>query len=472
MMNITRRPFLSTKAALATQATEDPPAALPRRADIKQSSWLRASTALCSAFLGVTLICAPAFAEITKVTVNTAADIGPFRGNHYREIQATMEGTAAGGVYAVPVTLAFPKDVAAHNSFAVLDVINTVTIGQETWPGGGRAFPVARVHLGDDYLFGNGNTYVSVIWDKKAVEALNNGAIATPADGYTILRDAAALARDPGRHLPSDEVPAGADHVVAYGYSQTGSLLRGWFREKLNQVDGAPAFDAALIGVPGGFCKDLDPEADTVCEGPISDGAKLVVVNTETDVEWTGFVERGETDDYRVVEIAGTSHIPTLAADFRQQGLPNQNPADPYPVFRATMTNLQQWVLGTEPPPSIYMELAEGEPASLMGSPLRHAARDKDGNALGGVRLPHMAAPLGTYEGLDYDFKESNVFFLIAGVYKPFSKEELAARYADHDAYVTTVAAAANNLVAKRYMLEEDALALIEAAKRSDIGRR
>jgi Alpha/beta hydrolase domain len=83
-----------------------------------------------------------------------------------------------------------------------------------------------------------------------------------------------------------------------------------------------------------------------------------------------------------------------------------------------------------------------------------------------------MAAPLGTYEGLDYDFKESNVFFLISGVYKPFSKEELAARYTDHDAYVATVSAAANELVAQRYMLEEDAIALIEAAKQSDIGRR
>jgi hypothetical protein len=86
--------------------------------------------------------------------------------------------------------------------------------------------------------------------------------------------------------------------------------------------------------------------------------------------------------------------------------------------------------------------------------------------------LPHMAAPLGTYEGLDYDFRESNVFFLISGVYKPFSKEALAARYTDRDAYVATVTAAADELVAKRYMLKEDALALIETAKRSDVGRR
>jgi hypothetical protein len=83
-----------------------------------------------------------------------------------------------------------------------------------------------------------------------------------------------------------------------------------------------------------------------------------------------------------------------------------------------------------------------------------------------------MAAPLGTYEGLDYDFKDTNMSFLISGVYKPFSEEELAARYPDYDAYVATVVAAANDLVAKRYMLEEDAIALIETAKQSDIGRR
>jgi hypothetical protein len=141
----------------------------------------------------------PARAEIKDLTVLAAKDIGPFRGKVYREVEAQMKGSAPGGAYAVPVTLAFPKQASDHNGFAVVDVVNTITIGKEQFVLGGRPLPLARMHMGDDFLFGTGNAYVSVIWDKKAVEALGNGTIATPADGYTILRDAAALARNPAK---------------------------------------------------------------------------------------------------------------------------------------------------------------------------------------------------------------------------------------------------------------------------------
>ena len=46
---------------------------------------------------------APAFAEITEVTVNSTAIHGRSR-QLYREIHATMEGAAPGGAYAVPVS--------------------------------------------------------------------------------------------------------------------------------------------------------------------------------------------------------------------------------------------------------------------------------------------------------------------------------------------------------------------------------
>jgi hypothetical protein len=107
-----------------------------------------------------------------------------------------------------------------------------------------------------------------------------------------------------------------------------------------------------------------------------------------------------------------------------------------------------------------------------MDSPLRQATRDKDGNALGGLRLPHIAAPLGIYEGLDYAFKDSNGFFLIGGRYRPFSREELADRYPTRESYVELVAAAASDLVTTRYLLQEDATAYVEAAKQAEIGPR
>jgi hypothetical protein len=423
-----------------------------------------------------------AHAEITGLTVLAAKDIGPFRGKAYREVEARMEGSAPGGAYAVPVTLAFPKEASDHNGFALLDVINTVTIGKEQWVLGGQPYPVARIHMGDDFLFGTGNAYVGVIWDKIAVEALGNGTIAAPADGYTILRDAAGLARNPAQHLPANAGAAPAsDKVVAYGYSQTGSLLRGWYAEKLNQAEGSPTFDGALIGGAGGYCRDLDPPGSALCAGPVGDGGKVISLLPETDVEWGGDAERAEHSDYRVIEIAGVSHIPVSAADFRGHGMPEQNPVGFEPVFRAALANLQAWLNGTEPPPSVAIELSDAPPRDLEGDPVRSAARDADGNAKGGVRLPHMpavledgkkvGAPLGQYTGFAWDHEKSNFFFTISGTFRPFSPDELEALYPDHEAYVAAVTAAAEDLVAKRYILQEDAQAYIEAAKRSDAGK-
>ena len=117
---------------------------------------------------GLSLIpCHQGAAEITQITVTASSDIGPFRGKGYREVQATMEGVAPGGSYSVPIVLAFPKAVADYNGFALIDVFNTVTVGDPKWVTGGGVAPVARQGTGEDYLFGSGNLYIGVLWDKK-----------------------------------------------------------------------------------------------------------------------------------------------------------------------------------------------------------------------------------------------------------------------------------------------------------------
>jgi Alpha/beta hydrolase domain len=424
--------------------------------------------------------------EIKKITVTSSTDIGQFRGKSYREVRATMDGAAPGGAYSVPVVLAFPVAATDYNGFAVIDVVNTVTVGDADFVAGGRVYDVARLHMGEDYLFGNGNYYVGVLWDKAAAELLQTGKIGAPSDGYEILRDAARLARAPAEvPFSSDAVPPrGADQVVAYGFSQSAGLLRGWYFRRLNTQKGDPTFDGALIAGAGGYCMELMAQKDAnwaQCGGALADGGKVIVISTEGDVEWTGFVERGETADYRVIEIAGVSHIPAALVDFRKLGLPNQNPIDGLPVFRAALTNLQAWLRGTTPPPSIHITLKEGPAGDLFGDPFREAARDGDGNALGGVRLPHMptmsegskiaGAPLGTYDGLNLEFKDKNRYFLSGGAFTPFPQDKIRALYADHAAYVSAVKLAADDLVAQRYILPEDANAYIEAAKRSDIGQ-
>jgi hypothetical protein len=95
--------------------------------------------------------------------------------------------------------------------------------------------------------------------------------------------------------------------------------------------------------------------------------------------------KRRVNPDYRVIEIAGVSHILASWTDFRSHGMP-QNPVGFEPVFRAALVNLQEWLKGRDPPPSVAIDLSDAPPRNLeCCRPVREAARDADGNAKGGV---------------------------------------------------------------------------------------
>jgi hypothetical protein len=354
-------------------------------------------------------------------------------------------------------------------------VVNTITVTDEDIVLNGEPRPRGRDHLGDDFLFGRGNAYLAVIWDKDAVEALGEGEIADPEDGYTILRNAAAVARDPGAYLPEEaglEAPVASERVIAYGFSQTGSLLRDWFQGR-NTETGEPAFDGGLVAGAAGLCLQLADGDWLPCEGPAVDGAKVIALVPQTDLEWGADLERAEHPDYRYIEIAGVSHIPVRSTDFREAGMPEQNPIDFGPVFRAAMVNLKAWLEGEEPPPSVEMELGDEEVSEVMGAPVRLALTDPDGNALGGLRLPHMlsedgeaGAPRGRYTGFALDWVDENPYFAIAGTFEPFPPDRLAELYPTRQAYVDRVSAAARALAEQGYILPEDAEAYVEAAER------
>jgi hypothetical protein len=305
------------------------------------------------------------------------------------------------------------------------------------------------------------------------VEVLGIGAISAAGDAFTILRDAAALARDPVQ-VPSSARPDAVGTVVAYGFSQTGRLLRGFYHSHQNTAGGQLALDGALYGGADGNCLE-PPLAAYICSGTVSDGGKVIAFATETDAQGGGFLERGETSDYRFFDIAGTAHIPTTAVSFFET--PNQNPIPFGPAVRAALRNLVAWMDGNEPPSSIYIEL---EPAVSVAFniPFRYAVNDADGNAIGGVRLPHMTAmdeggevgaPLGVYEGVDFAY--TNRFLWLGGHFTPFDSAKLDSLYPTHGSYVERVAKAAHRLVQRRELLQEDAKAYIREASYSNVGK-
>jgi hypothetical protein len=107
---------------------------------------------------------------------------------------------------------------------------------------------------------------------------------------------------------------------------------------------------------------------------------------------------------------------------------------------------------------------------------------DRDGNDLGGIRLPYLAAPLGTFTGWALIKRElggeAPDICGQLGQFIPFANtkaERLAAsdprlsieeRYPSQDAYVRAVKEAAAELVRARFLLIEDHDRIVEAALR------
>ena len=418
-------------------------------------------------------------AEVTSISVVSVTEIGVYNHNPYREATLRMAGTAPAGAYDVPVKVAFPTDGRNHSGVAVVDVVNTVFQAYPLpLPAPATPIPLylARLHLGDDYLFSAGHVYLGVNWDKNVLDSTGTGTIAAATDAYAIIRDAAALARDSGS-IPAQARPPASNRVVAYGFSQTGSLLRAFYRDHANSTGGL-AFDGALYGGADGYCNDptLGSFGAYPCgDGPVSDGGKVIAFSPEADAEWSGYSERGQTADYRVMEIAGTAHIPRPVLPF--DDAPAQNPASWAPAIRASLHNLIAWIDGIPPPDSNYIDLEDGV-GDLFGAPFREATRDTNGNALGGVRLPHMiaefrghevGAPLGTYEA--FDFNAPDFFLFLGGHFTPFDAAKLEALYPTHGTYVNRVTKAVRRLVERREILADDGEAFIQEAVHSNIGK-
>jgi hypothetical protein len=110
-------------------------------------------------------------------------------------------------------------------------------------------------------------------------------------------------------------------------------------------------------------------------------------------------------------------------------------------------------------------------------------AADRDGNDIPGVRPPMVAAPLGTYTGWNLRARGfgHGMQLRFEGSYIPFAETQservatgdprpaLLERYPDKAAYIAAITAAARELVAQGFMLEEDVARCAAAA--ADWGR-
>jgi len=109
---------------------------------------------------------------------------------------------------------------------------------------------------------------------------------------------------------------------------------------------------------------------------------------------------------------------------------------------------------------------------------------DEDGNDLGGIRSVTLRVPLATYTGWNMGApgRFEDGLCSLSGSYVPFAptdadrvpsdlRRSIQPRYQDHDGYVAAVRAAAADLVARRYLLPEDAARLVSQAEAGNVLR-
>jgi Alpha/beta hydrolase domain len=226
----------------------------------------------------------------------------------------------------------------------------------------------------------------------------------------------------------------------------------------------------------------------------------------------------------RVYLIAGAQHY---RGGQRDRGIFTNcvNPLNHYRVMRALLLALDRWVRdGTEPPPSAYPRIADGTLVSVAAYkelfpkipgmvlpeanlrpprldlgprfaaehiadivPPRAGAAfetlvpkpNDDGLDQGGIELPEISVPLGTRTGFNTRNEAAGFPWATGrwdGSFVPFPRTEaerravgdprpsLEARYRDRGDYEQRVSAAAQRVVAARFLLPDDAAALVAEA--------
>jgi Alpha/beta hydrolase domain len=342
-------------------------------------------------------------------------------------------------------------------------------------------------HFNRELLLGDGWIWVGLTLKDVAIAQLETwdparyGSLSLPDNGlaYAMAAQIGALLRDP----TNPENPLAAYDVrtlIGTGYSQSADYLTTFsneFHESALTWDGAHAFDGYLHCGGNGAARQInsadpiryfdDRRYNTV-------NAPLIRVQSETEVAVFSAssitTRQPDSDVFRIYEVAGGSHADlenltrTGEAIARDVGgpvvPPCTNPPSPLwmgPPQRAALESLRRWIEDGEAPP----------PSRLLDLGVDGVLRDAFGNALGGVRVPDIAVPLG-------ELAPNNSGpgpCILAGSFFPFDEATLDELYPSHGRYVSKVTHSANQNRKDGYLLQDDAHAYVVEAAQSSVGQ-
>src|SRR5262249_21024080 len=157
---------------------------------------------------------------------------GTFNGVRYARYEAMFEGVSSNHQpYRVPCQLIAPVRARDGSGLVLFDWLNRTTV----FTALGRDFPLARLILTDDFLFGGGGSYATVRCDPVAIGTpWSDGRLDTSTEFITSAGDEYDIVVDFVKTLRTDPLavailgPIG--RMAAFGDSASGWRLRGLLR--------------------------------------------------------------------------------------------------------------------------------------------------------------------------------------------------------------------------------------------------
>lgn len=308
-----------------------------------------------------------------------------------------------------------------------------------------------------------------------SLDVTAGGTVTDDSQSFDIYSQIGELAKGTSRSDPLSSLHI--HDVFAAGASQSGAFLGVYYNtiEPLSH-----AFDGFLFALTDGA---LPPRPGV--------GVKAMRVFTETDiVNGEGQASQVVPDSgiLRTWEIAGASHVPAYATDpsetdfratlggiqTREFGpAPPQDCVNPGPsavsswaVFHAAYAALDAWVqFGIPPAHAQLLDVLNATPPATL-------ARDGNGIAEGGVRLPDVAVPIALNNGINRPASLTNplsVFCVLDGTHLAFTQAQLNALYSSNQQYRAEVTADVLKLEAERFLLPEDGPFFISQALQTSV---
>jgi hypothetical protein len=274
------------------------------------------------------------------------------------------------------------------------------------------------------------------------------GMLRHPGDpgSFDIFADAARVV-GPCRLTGLDPL-AGLDvrHVIAVGGSQSAMRLVAYANtlHNLHRV-----IDGYALSAWEGRAPDLG-------DGPISFGGArtvirddievpFVVVNSEFEALALHLAGAVDSKWIRYWEVAGAPHGVTRRRDLPHGHGWKPNTLRIKPVAESALRHVRRWVAeGRRAPAFPRIEFDGDRPPRIR--------RDAHGNAIGGVRLPEMEAPVAEYRGVATGTGLPPLF----GAARPFTDDGLRALYPSRQLFEDRWQRAVDDLVASEALRPED----------------